>query len=85
MKTQIILSILILLILFGCESEMPLKVDNEISPPTQKGEVDLIGFSNQAIEAVAVNPNEPWNIFVSTGSFTGCSENKIYIIRDYGI
>lgn len=85
MRTQIILSVLILLILFGCESEMPLQVDNEISPPTQKGEVDLIGFSNQVIEAVAVNPNEPWNIFVSTGSLTGSSENKIYISRDYGI
>ncbi|NPV10991.1 MAG: hypothetical protein HPY57_04285 [Ignavibacteria bacterium] len=81
MKALRIVTVLIIISFLGCNSETPVQEGNVFpNPPAQKGEIDLVGFSGQFIEAVAVNPQQPWNIIVSAGS----PIRKVFVSRDYG-
>ncbi len=83
MRLIFIFLILLSIIFTSCKTDEPLKSQdqNQIKPPVQKGEIDLVGFSDQLIEAVAVNQKEPWNILVSTGS----PDRRVFVSNDYGI
>lgn len=74
---------LVIFSFFGCNENKIFEPENgsEPTPPKQIGFIDLIGFYNQEIHAVAVNPSEPWNILVS--AYNGFND-KLYVTNDYG-
>lgn len=78
------LIISIVFIFNACKENKILESDNDLEPkvPPQINEVDLIGFYNQDIYMIEVNPREPKNIFVSASN--GFND-KLYVTNDYGI
>ncbi|MCX7610823.1 MAG: hypothetical protein N2043_04430 [Ignavibacterium sp.] len=80
MKTLKIFLTLILLIL-GCKENVSVD-DTDLSnnPPVQKGEIDLVGFFNEDVMSISVNPLLPSHILVSTKN----PRRGVYLSQDYG-
>lgn len=84
MRTLFIIFIISNVFIFNaCKENELLEPNNGLEPkvPLQINKIDLVGFSNQNIYRIEVNPREPWNIFVSAND--GFND-KLYITNDYG-